>query len=56
MPPASLSDAPAGRLERLVKDDATLQKVAEMNPAAVPGPETEEDAPAAGGMKAVEEF
>ncbi len=57
MPPASLADAPAGRLESLDLAEASMKKVAEINPdAARKLGGGEPDPPAAGGMKAVEEF
>jgi len=57
MPPASLADAPVERLESLELAEASMKKVAEINPAAarkLGGGEP--DPPASGGMKAVEEF
>ena len=57
MPPASLSDAPPGRIERLIQDDNMMEKVAAMNPGAVEKIEkggTEEQT--SGGVRAVEEF
>jgi len=57
MPPASLADAPAGRLESLDLAEASMKKVAEINPDAarrLGGGEPEP--PTAGGVKAVEEF
>lgn len=58
MPPASLSDAPAGRIERLIRDDnAMMEKVAAMNPGAVEKVEKGETKEStSGGLNAVEEF
>lgn len=58
MPPASLSDAPAGRIERLIRDDnMMMEKVAKINPGAVEKLEkggTGEQT--SGGVSEVEEF
>jgi len=58
MPPASLSDAPAGRIERLIRDDnAMMEKVAKINPGVVEKLEkVETGEKASGGVSEVEEF
>jgi len=56
MPPASLSDAPAGRLEHLVKNEAMMKKVSAMNPNAARDLEKESEQSVSEGVKAVEEF
>jgi len=56
MPPASLSDAPQGRIRDLVHDEALLKKVAEMNPAAAGEDGTPGEVPTSGAARAVEEF
>jgi len=57
MPPASLAHAPLERLEQMELSEASMKKVAEINPdAARKLGGGEEEPPAAGGVKAVEEF
>ncbi|MFO7784284.1 MAG: hypothetical protein R6V25_06590 [Desulfatiglandales bacterium] len=56
MPPASLSDAPMGRLENLGLEEAAMKKVAEINPEAAQEYEEGRDGPGEGAVKTVEEF
>lgn len=56
MPPASLSDAPMGRLENLSLDEATMKKVAEINPEAARIVGEGQEEPGEGAVKAIEEF
>lgn len=56
-PPASLSDAPMGRLENLGLAEAAMKKVAEINPeAARKFKKGHEEEPGEGAVKTVEEF
>ncbi len=56
MPPASLSDAPMGRLENLGLAEAAMKKVAEINPDAARELEEGDQEPGEGAVKKVEEF
>jgi serine/threonine-protein kinase len=56
MPPASLSNAPAGRLEQVIKDETMLKKVAEINPDAAGKIGEPKGEPESKGVSTVEEF
>lgn len=55
-PPASLSDAPMGRLDTLALDDATMKKVADINPDAASRLGEGEEEPEESAVRTIEKF